>query len=101
LPLFAAALLALVVALFALAAQLGLFIRGRDGVKAGADHRAGGLGRPADDGRSASDDSADQAALEHQTAPQDDDDLRYGNEAISTTHEGRLQRFGIVADNDE
>jgi hypothetical protein len=87
LALFAAALLAVVVALFALTAQSGLLVRGGDGVEAGAHDGSSGFCRAADDGRSASDDGADEAALEHQTAPQNDDNLGYGNEAISTTHE--------------
>jgi len=87
LALFATTLLALVVALFTLATQLGLLVRGGDGVEARADDRAGGLGRPAHDRSGSAHDGTDQAALKHQTAPQNDDDLRCGNEAISTTHE--------------
>ena len=44
LTLFAAALFTFVVALLALALQTGFLVRSRDGVEAGADDRAGGLG---------------------------------------------------------
>jgi hypothetical protein len=87
LALFAAALLAFVVALLTLSPSAGLFVRGRDRVEAGADDRPSGLGRAAHDGGGPADDRADQAALKHQAAAKNDDDLRDGNEAISTTHE--------------
>ncbi|WP_184278686.1 hypothetical protein [Brevundimonas vesicularis] len=81
---FAAALFAFVVALFTLTTQFGFFVRGGDGVEAGADDRASGFRRPTDDRSGPADDGADKAALQHQTTAQRNDDLGYGNEAIST-----------------
>jgi len=91
LALFAAALFAFIVALFTLATQFGFLVRGGDGVEAGADDRACSFRRPADDRSGSADHGADKAALQHQTTAQHNDDLGYGNEAISTTH-GRHSR---------
>jgi hypothetical protein len=75
LPLFAAALFTFVIALLALALQTSFLVRGRDGVEAGADDRARGLGRAAHDGGGPADDRADQTALKRQAARGDHNDL--------------------------
>jgi hypothetical protein len=86
LALFAAALLAFPVALFAFTAGASFLVRGGDGVEAGPDHRAGGLGCAAHDRRRAADDGAHEAALEHQTAAENNGALHNDGKAILTRH---------------